>query len=339
MKNVEYLSNLYGKMREYLARMNGVMNRPRKEREKASSVFIKSLGFSELDKKAPKMSERDRRALAAAEAANPNRDPDGEEAAEDAVLDDDGKYDDDDDDEDGAPPRGPSYTTSSGLSSFEPSAPPSAPSAPRSGKDEAGPSDDAVEEMESDDPYYVPKFSKDQRDKKKFSQGAYLGEEAPAQAAVRSTGSESAEMMVLPEETEESIARRSGLLAAEAAASQDYIDPETGVKMKVSGVYVPRSGAEAEFEALSKKVLNYNDTLIAMVDSDLISSEYLTREYAEAIGDSLKEYGVYTGNKTGKALASYVLSYYGPKVREIERYNEISEVRKVSEAKKKKSSP
>jgi len=97
---------------------------------------------------------------------------------------------------------------------------------------------------------------------------------------------------------------------------------------------VPREEADrAEFEALKKKVVKYNDTLFLMVDSEMITSEYLTREFAEAVGDALKEQGVYTGNKTGNALASYVLSYYGPKVRDIERFLEISE------AQKKKSSP
>jgi hypothetical protein len=151
-------------------------------------------------------------------------------------------------------------------------------------------------------------------------------------------------MMVLPEETEESIARRSGLLAAEAAVSAPRsrppifpppepftMDPETGLMTRP---IVPREEADrAEFEALKKKVVKYNDTLFSMVDSELITSEFLTREYAEAIGDLLKEYEVYTGNKTGNALASYVLSYYGPKIRDIERFNEISE------AQKKKSSP
>lgn len=349
LRNAKYLKDLYAKMREYLVRMNGVLNRPRKEREKASAVFIKSLGFSELIKKAlPRDGRRANREVAAAEAANPNADPDGEDV-------DDGKYDDDDDDEAGDPRGGPTYAVSSGLSSF-PTSSSSSSSAfgPPSGKDAVGPGDSGfdrlafAEEEEGyidnpDDPYFIgkirgPKFDTDNRDKKKFSQGAWLGEEAPAQAAVRSTGSESAEMMDLPEESEESIARRSGLLSAEAASSQDYIDPETGRKMKISGVFVPRSGAEAEFEALQQKVLNYNDTLYQMVDNEVLSSEYFTREYAEAVGDMLKEYEVYTGSKSGRALGAYVLSYYGPKVREIERFLEISQVRKVSEAQKKKSS-
>lgn len=305
MANAKFLKDLYQKMREYLVRMNGVLNRPRKEREKASSVFIKSLGFSELEKK-PLPSLRNRRALAAAEAANPNADPDGEEEAESGVADDDGKYDDDDDEE-GPPPRGP-YATSSSLSSFGPSSssssapgPITPPRSPRGG----------------------PQFDKENRNDLGNKSGSYLGEAAPAEAAARSN-MESAEMEVLPEETEESIARRSGLLSAEAAASA----PETGRKMNVVGTIVPRLGAEEEFEALQKKVLNYNDTLYQMVDNEVLTSEYFTREYAEAVGDALKEYEVYKGNKTGKALASYVLSYYGPKVREIERFLQISEVQK-----------
>jgi hypothetical protein len=203
--------------------------------------------------------------------------------------------------------------------------------------------------QESDDPYFVPKFSKDQRQSKKFSQGAFFGQAAPEDPAIRSTGSESAEMMVLPEETEESIARRSGLLAAEAAVSDprsrpqifppsepSMIDPETGRKMRIEGTYEPRSEADrAEFEALQKKVSKIKafDDLDRMIDSGLLSSEYLTREYAEYIGESLREEGIYTGDKTGNALASYVLTFYGPKIRDIERWNELSEIQK------KKSSP
>jgi hypothetical protein len=200
MRNAEYLSGLFDKMRQYLVRMNGVLNRPRKEREKASAVFIKSLGFSELEKKLPVIGAKVRREIEALEAANPNTDPDGEEAAEDAVVDDDGKYDDDDDeDEDGS--SGPSYTTSSGLSSF-PSVREAPAPAPRSGKDEAD-----------------PKFDKENRDELARRSGTFFGKAAPEDPAIRSTGSESAEMPVLPEETEESIARRSGLLSAEAAVS------------------------------------------------------------------------------------------------------------------------
>jgi hypothetical protein len=78
ISNAGYLENLFNKMREYLVRMNGVLNRSRKEREKASSIFIKSLGFSELEKKLPRISAKIRRELAEAERANPNAHPEGE---------------------------------------------------------------------------------------------------------------------------------------------------------------------------------------------------------------------------------------------------------------------
>lgn len=210
-KIADYLNNLYGKMREYLVRMNGVLTRPRKEREKASSVFIKSLGFSELEKKGAIGSIKEQRAVAAAEAANPNADPDGEEEAGDDVVDD--RKDDDDDDED----RGP-YMVSSSLSSFGPSVGPPSPRRP--------PRDEERE----------PEFDEDEREEFAERSGAFLGEAAPEEPVVRSTGSESAEMMVLPEETEESIARRSGLLAAEAAVSE----PASAAVSAVSAAPVKR---------------------------------------------------------------------------------------------------
>jgi hypothetical protein len=200
MRNASFLSGLYEKMREYLVRMNGVLNRPRKEREKASSVFIKSLGFSELEKK--EVSAKVRREIAAAEAANPNADPEGEEAAAAAMDDEDDDEDDDEEDEDG--PSG-AYATSASLSSFGPASsasssaygPITPPRSPRGG----------------------PAFDPDNRQSDSFSQGAFLGEAPPEEAAARSN-MESAEMEVLPEESEESIARRSGLLSAEAAVSE-----------------------------------------------------------------------------------------------------------------------
>ena len=43
LRNASYLENMYDKIYQYLVRMNGVLNRPRKEREKASAIFIESL--------------------------------------------------------------------------------------------------------------------------------------------------------------------------------------------------------------------------------------------------------------------------------------------------------
>ena len=60
-KNADYLESLYLKMFQYLTRMNGVLNRPRKERERASAIFIKSVGFSELEKKGARLSAKARR--------------------------------------------------------------------------------------------------------------------------------------------------------------------------------------------------------------------------------------------------------------------------------------
>lgn len=127
MKNAEYLKNLYDKMLEYLTRMNGVLNRPRKEREKASSIFIKSLGFSELEKKLPSVSAKVQRAIEAAEAANPNADPEGEEVEEERVI---GEEEEEEEAPAPAPPRlmmplppyprgPPAYEESAGLGTFD----------------------------------------------------------------------------------------------------------------------------------------------------------------------------------------------------------------------------
>lgn len=75
-KNVNYLKALYDRMRDYLVRMNGVLARPRKEKEKVSNVFIKSLGFAELEKMLPKLTAAEKKAVAEADARNPNADPD-----------------------------------------------------------------------------------------------------------------------------------------------------------------------------------------------------------------------------------------------------------------------
>lgn len=200
---------------------------------------------------------------------------------------------------------------------------------PRSGKDEAvsGPGDAAFDRLafaESSGYKDEPEFSVDNRQKEEFAQGSYLGKEAAEEPAPRSNMM-SAEMEVLPEETEESIARRSGLLAAEAAVSAPARPPIT------RPVEARRDVDQEEFEALRKKVLNYDDTLFLMVDSEMITSEFLTKEYAEAIGDALKEQGVYKGNKSGRPLGSYVLSFYGPKIREIERFIEMSDLRQKSQ--------
>jgi len=106
-KNAEYLLRLFGRMREYLVRMNGVLNRSRKEKEKISAVFIKSLGFTQLEKAIPKLSAVEQRALAVAERNNPN-------ANRDPVP----VVDDDEDDEDDFAPV---YRQSDSASSFAPS--------------------------------------------------------------------------------------------------------------------------------------------------------------------------------------------------------------------------
>jgi hypothetical protein len=144
LKNAEYLAGLYEKMNDYLKRMNGVVGRPRKEREKLSAVFIKSLGFAGLLRNLPFMSARVRQQIQQAEEANPNANPEGDEDVEpDAKHDDD--EDDDDDDDDGK---------QEDNRTFEQKA-----------------SDDFQRYMGRE-----PKFDRDNRQKFGYKSGAFLGE-------------------------------------------------------------------------------------------------------------------------------------------------------------------
>lgn len=351
MRNATYLSGLYDKMYQYLTRMNGVLNRPRKEREKASSVFIKSLGFSELEKKLlPDLSARVRREVAAAEAANPNANPDGEEeeAEEGAPFPPPSPPrgpDDDEEDEDG--PSGP-YQTSTSLSSFGQSSssssssaygPPTPPRSPRGG----------------------PQFDPDQRQSEAFSQGAFVGEAAAEEPAPRSN-MVSAEMEVLPEETEESIARRSGLLSAEAAVSAP---PPVArrppiIRPRPAPVAPPLSAEEQAYYDKTKVLLRdkryYPPALIEAVDSGVLNENSFSSQNIDATAQFIKESGLTSSSKTGSQLRGYVKQQFETRTKNLakllqykkqddafqsqegrRRYNE-EQARLYAEAEKKKSS-
>jgi hypothetical protein len=374
MRNATYLSGLYEKMYQYLTRMNGVLNRPRKEREKASSVFIKSLGFSELEKKLlPDMSARVRREVAAAEAANPNADPDGEEAEEAAVVDDDGKYDDDDDDDEaGAPPPPGPYATSSSLSSFGPSAsssssafgPPTPPRSPR-GKNASEPGlgsfdrlafAEAMGYRDAPDEEREPEFDEDEREEFGKRSGAFLGEAAPAEAAVRSTGSESAEMMVLPEETEESIARRSGLLPAEAAASEavnpNIAVPQPRVLQRKPLIADLTDEQRADYDRgkiLLRDPKYYPAELQTAVETGALDRDSFKAPNIDATAQLIKQMGLTKSSKTGSALRGYIKQQFEAKTLRLIQLKAYEfqaaaalrsrERRDALEAQKKKSSP
>jgi hypothetical protein len=363
MRNATYLSGLYDKMYQYLTRMNGVLNRPRKEREKASSVFIKSLGFSELEKKLlPDLSARVRREVAAAEAANPNANPDGEEeeAEEGAPFPPPSPPrgpDDDEEDEDG--PSGP-YQISSSLSSFGPSS-----SSSSSSMGPYGPPTPPRSRSPG------PAFDPDNRQSDAFSQGAFLGEAAAEETAPRSN-MVSAEMEVLPEETEESIARRSGLLSAEAAVSAPAEEapkkkkgPVMGrppiIRPKLAPVVPPLSAEEQAYYDKNKVLLRdkrfYPPALIAAIDSGALNEDSFSSKNIDATAQYIKDSGLTSSSKTGSQLRGYVKQQFEARTRNLakllslarqdeafqsqegrRRYNE-EQARLSAEAEKKKSSP
>lgn len=335
MKNADYLGSLYEKMFQYLTRMNGVLNRPRKEREKASSIFIKSLGFSELEKKLPSVSAKIRRQLAAAQAANPNADPDGEEEEEDEVLGDDGKQDDEDDDEDQPPPAPPRdmgragpYAESSGLSSFPVVGPPSPRRPPRGDKDEA-----------------EPEFDEDQHQVYGDNSGAYLREERPAEPAARSN-MESAQMSEeehrqLAPEFEPAVAAAA---AASSGPSRPPIIPPVGdaaaaapaPKLRKPEVGPPSAltGQElADYQDLQRETANYPDWL----QWNSLHANEIEETYIYATSE-----GLYKQRKQGMSddqIARSLKAKFRQQVAVLKRMKFYEDkIAKFGEAQKKKSS-
>jgi len=271
MKNAEYLDNIYEKIFQYLTRMNGVFNRSRKEREKASGIFIKALGFSDIEKKLPSVPPRLRREVALAEEANPNADPDGEEEEEDEVMGDE-KQDDDDDDEDQPPPAPPRdmgragpYAESSGLSSFQPvrSPPPSPRRRPLRGDDDA-------------------EFEEDNRQIFGDNSGAFLGEEQPAEPAARSN-MESAQMS---EEEQRQLAPRFEPAVAAAASSAADAAPVAAPKLPKPGIAAPSALTGQQLgllQELRQQAAGYPDWL----EWNSLHAENIADTYVAATTDGL----------------------------------------------------
>jgi len=283
MKNAEYLDNLYEKIFQYLTRMNAVFNRSRKEREKASAIFIKALGFSDMEKKLPSVPPRLRREAARAEEANPNADPDGEEEEEDEVLGDDEEGDDDDEDEDQPPPAPPRdmgragpYAESSGLSSFQPvrSPPPSPRRRPPRGDEE-------------------PEFEEDNRQIFGDNSGAWLGEERPAEPAARSN-MESAEMeeeehQQLAPEFEPAVAAAA---AASSGPSRPPIIPPVGDAAAAAAapkqpVLAPPSALTGQQLAILQELRQQANGYPDWLEWDSLHAENIADTYAAATVDGL----------------------------------------------------
>ena len=293
MKNADYLSNLYELMREYLVRMNGVLGRPRKEREKASAVFIKSLGFSELEKRQPVFSAKEKRAMEAAEAANPNADPDEEE--EEEIIRP-------------AVPVVPVVRVGDSLGSLD-SFRRFAPLA------DSRPIDDEKE----------PEFDDDVRQSDGFKQGNWVGE-VPLGKAERSTGSDSAQMIVQEEVSEEEIQRR--LAMPEAASSVESAPPKVkkGPRMPSGrpSVAVVSPLTDAERETLEKNTreisnnVKYRKKLIKAVEDGVISSADFINNLDE-VAAWLKANKLTERESTGATLKGYVKAMFGKRVELIEQ--------------------
>jgi hypothetical protein len=299
MKNADYLSNLYELMREYLVRMNGVLGRPRKEREKASAVFIKSLGFSELEKRQPVFSAKEKRAMEAAEAANPNADPDEEE--EEEIIRP-------------AVPVVPVVRVGDSLGSLD-SFRRFAPFA------DSRPIDDEKE----------AEFDKDVRQSDEFRQGVYLGS-VPLGKAERSTGSDSAQMIVQEEVSEEEIQRR--LAMPEAASSVESAPPKVkkGPRMPSGrpSVAVVSPLTDAERETLEKNTreisnnVKYRKKLIKAVEDGVISSAGFINNLDE-VAAWLKANKLTEVALTGANLKGYVKAMFGKRVALIEETQRLRE--------------
>jgi hypothetical protein len=299
MKNADYLSNLYELMREYLVRMNGVLGRPRKEREKASAVFIKSLGFSELEKRQPVFSAKEKRAMEAAEAANPNADPDEEE--EEEIIRP-------------AAPVVPVFRVGDSLGSLD-SFRRFAPTP------DSRPIDDEKE----------AEFDKDVRQSDEFRQGVYLGS-VPLGKAERSTGSDSAQMKVQEEVSEEEIQRR--LAMPEAASSVESAPPKVkkGPRMPSGrpSVAVVSPLTDAEREKLEKNTremsnnVTYKKRLIKAVEDGVISSADFINNLDE-VAAWLKANKLTTVAADGANLRGYVKAMFGKRVELIEETQRLRE--------------
>ena len=270
MNNAEYLSSIYEKMFQYLTRMNGVMNRPRKEREKASGIFVKSLGFSELEKKSAPMSAKIRREIEAMEAANPNANPEGEEAEEEELMEA----------ESGEPL--PVYRMSEGLSSF-----PVAESA-------FGPITSKTPHHRPYDEKKEPEFDEDERQVFGKNSGAFLGEENKGKA--ERSNMESAEMPVEEVEVEAPVFE-----SATAAVSEPVVKPKLN-KRPIFVKPVVGSHLTPEEEDNLGKFKNATKNLPEWLNEHSLDSDKLEETKALAKANGYYKRGNATGAELRRAL-------------------------------------
>jgi hypothetical protein len=286
-KNVDYLKKLYDRMREYLVRMNGVLARPRKEKEKISSVFVKSLGFSELEKLVPKLSANDKRILAEAQARNPNSEP-----APMPVIDDE-KYD----------VRDPVFRQSDSASSFErflPAASSFERFIPR-----------AEEEVREDEPEFDvdqrfdrTRLTDDQRQKRGEESGEYI--DAPSSSAnAAAQMMEEERVSAMPSFSDVSRGKQEALSEEVGPAVSDR-GPRIALNPKEKEELEKlRAEAQSDQASLEKAKAVISESKI-LPGARFITAKDLKNENLEATKQQLKANGTYQGDASGEGLKKYI---------------------------------
>jgi O-succinylbenzoate synthase len=176
-----------------------------------------------------------------------------------------------------------------------------------------------------------PEFDKDVRQSDEFRQGDWLGS-VPLGKAERSTGSDSAQMIVQEEVSEEEIQRR--LAMPEAASSVESAPPKVkkGPRMPSGrpSVAVVSPLTDAERETLEKNTreisnnVKYRKKLIKAVEDGVISSADFINNLDE-VAAWLKANKLTTVASTGANLKGYVKAMFGKRVALIEETQRLRE--------------
>lgn len=306
LKNVIYLKALFDRMRQYLVRMNGVIGRPRKEKEKASSIFIKSLGFSELEKLLPKPTAAEKKAMARAAANNPSNAPE-------APVVDDRKYDDE-------VLRAPVFQQSDSASSFSPSLLSPSLFAPDRLEDEP--------EFDVDQRFDRTRLTDDQRQKRGEESGEYV--DAPSSSA-------NAAAQMMEEERVSAMPSFSDVSRGKQEALREEVGPavsDSGPRIALNPAEQAelaklRSTAQADQEQLERERENKRTFPEAI---QFMTAQSLDDQNLEATKAQLKANGLYLfGKATGSALKTYIKANFLDKGK---RFTTLQNIDKLEKRKK-----
>jgi hypothetical protein len=299
LKNVIYLKALFDRMRQYLVRMNGVIGRPRKEKEKASSIFIKSLGFSELEKLLPKPTAAEKKAMARAAANNPSNAPE-------APVVDDRKYDDE-------VLRAPVFQQSDSASSFSPSLLSPSLFAPDRFEDEP--------EFDVDQRFDRTRLTDDQRQKRGEESGEYV--DAPSSSAnAAAQMMEEERVSAMPSFSDVSRGKQEAL--SEEVSAVSALSPAEQAELEKL-----RSTAQADQEQLERERENKRTFPEAI---QFMTAQSLDDQNLEATKAQLKANGLYLfGKATGSALKTYIKANFLDKGK---RFTTLQNIDKLEKRKK-----